>query len=156
MPTVSIRLRTMLSSVLRNFLNISTGVTPSCSFRRFSVGRTQQIIYYLNRLAGKGRVPKDIKVYIDSPLSQKATRRYADHREVYNEEAKRMLAEGKDPLTFPGMTFIGTPEESMALNDAPGPMIIIAFRTSFWGQTPCCVGPSPKKCAENSLLFRYY
>ena len=92
----------------------------------FSVGRTQQIIYYLNRLAAKGRVPKDIKVYIDSPLSQKATRIYADHREVYNEEAKRMLAEGKDPLTFPGMTFIGTPEESMALNDAPGPMIIIA------------------------------
>ena len=92
----------------------------------FSVGRTQQIIYYLNRLAGKGRVPKDIKVYIDSPLSQKATRIYADHREVYNEEAKRMLAEGKDPLTFPGMTFIGTPEESMALNEASGPMIIIA------------------------------
>ena len=92
----------------------------------FSVGRTQQIIYYLNRLAEKGRVPREIKVYIDSPLSQKATRIYADHREVYNEEARRMLAEGKDPLTFPGMTFVGTPEESMALNDAPGPMIIIA------------------------------
>ena len=92
----------------------------------FSVGRTQQIIYYLNRWAEKGRVPREIKVYIDSPLSQKATRIYADHREVYNEEARRMLAEGKDPLTFPGMTFVGTPEESMALNDAPGPMIIIA------------------------------
>jgi metallo-beta-lactamase family protein len=37
-----------------------------------------------------------------------------------------MLAAGKDPLTFPGMTFIGSPEESMALNDAQGPMIIIA------------------------------
>jgi metallo-beta-lactamase family protein len=92
----------------------------------FSVGRTQQIIYYLNRLAAKGKVPREIKVYIDSPLSQKATRIYADHREVYNEEARRMLAEGKDPLTFPGMQFIGTPEESMALNDAAGPMIIIA------------------------------
>jgi metallo-beta-lactamase family protein len=90
------------------------------------VGRTQQIIYYLNRLAAKGKVPREIKVYIDSPLSQKATRIYADHREVYNEEARRMLAEGKDPLTFPGMQFIGTPEESMALNDAAGPMIIIA------------------------------
>jgi metallo-beta-lactamase family protein len=92
----------------------------------FSVGRTQQIIYYLNRLAEKGKVPKDVKVYIDSPLSQKATRIYADHREVYNEEARLMLAAGKDPLTFPGMTFIGSPEESMALNDAQGPMIIIA------------------------------
>ena len=37
-----------------------------------------------------------------------------------------MLAEGKDPLEFPGMVFVGTPEESMALNDTPGPMIIIA------------------------------
>ena len=67
-----------------------------------------------------------MKVYIDSPLSQKATRIYAKHREVYNDEAKRMLAEGKNPLEYPGMVFVGTPEESMALNDMPGPMIIIA------------------------------
>lgn len=92
----------------------------------FSVGRTQQIIYYLNRLAAKGKVPREFKVYIDSPLSQKATRIYADHREVYNKEARDMIAAGKDPLTYPGMIFVGTPEESMALNDAPGPMIIIA------------------------------
>ena len=71
-------------------------------------------------------MPREVKVYIDSPLSQKATRIYAKHREVYNDEAKRMLAEGKDPLEFPGMVFVGTPEESMALNDTPGPMIIIA------------------------------
>ena len=37
-----------------------------------------------------------------------------------------MLAAGKDPLVFPGMQFVGSPEESMALNDMPGPMIIIA------------------------------
>lgn len=92
----------------------------------FSVGRTQQIIYYLNRLAAQGKVPREVKVYIDSPLSRKATEIYARHREVYNEEARRMIAEGVDPLTFPGMTFIGTPQESMALNDEPGPMIIIA------------------------------
>lgn len=92
----------------------------------FSVGRTQQIIYYLNRLAAKGKVPREVKVYIDSPLSRKATGIYASHREVYNAEAKRMLAAGQDPLMYPGMTFVGTPEESMALNDAQGPMIIIA------------------------------
>ena len=37
-----------------------------------------------------------------------------------------MLWAGKDPLEYPGMVFVGTPEESMALNDTPGPMIIIA------------------------------
>ncbi len=92
----------------------------------FSVGRTQQIIWYLNRLLEKGKVPREVKLYIDSPLSQKATRIYASHREVYNDEARRVIASGKDPLSFPGMTFVGTPQESMALNGAPGPMIIIA------------------------------
>ena len=92
----------------------------------FSVGRTQQIIYYLNRLRARNKVPREVKVYIDSPLSHKATRIYASHREVYNDEARRMLAQGSDPLVFPGMTFVGTPQESMALNDAPDPMIIIA------------------------------
>ncbi len=92
----------------------------------FSVGRTQQIIYYLNKLREKNKVPREVKVYIDSPLSQKATKIYASHREVYNDEAKAMLAAGKDPLEYPGMIFVGTPEESMALNETPGPMIIIA------------------------------
>ena len=92
----------------------------------FSVGRTQQIIYYLNKLQARGKVPREVKVFIDSPLSRKATQIYAAHREVYNDEAREMLAEGKDPLVFPGMQFVGSPEESMALNDMPGPMIIIA------------------------------
>ncbi len=92
----------------------------------FSVGRTQQIIYYLNRIRERGRFPREVKVYIDSPLSQKATMIYAGHREVYNDEARRMVTEGRDPLVFPGMVFVGSPQESMALNDTPGPMIVIA------------------------------
>ena len=92
----------------------------------FSVGRTQQIIYYLNRLADKRKLPREVKVFIDSPLSQKATKIYANHREVYNDEARAMIAAGKDPLTCPNLAFVGTPEESMALNDTPGPMVIIA------------------------------
>ncbi len=92
----------------------------------FSVGRTQQIIYFLNKLRARGKVPREVKVFIDSPLSQKATRIYANHREVYNEEARQMIANGENPLEFPGMVFVGAKEESMALNDMPGPMIIIA------------------------------
>lgn len=92
----------------------------------FSVGRTQQIIWYLNRLRERNKVPREVKLYIDSPLSRKATQIYAAHREVYNEEARAVIAAGGDPLNFPGMTFVGSPEESMALNHTPGPMIIIA------------------------------
>ncbi len=91
----------------------------------FSVGRTQQIIYYLNRLRDAGRLPR-VPIYIDSPLSQKATEIYAHHTGCYNEEALAMIRAGHSPLSLEGMQYVLTPSDSMALNDKSGPMIIIA------------------------------
>ena len=91
----------------------------------FSVGRTQQILYYLNRLLAAGRI-RPIPVFIDSPLSQKATRIYEKHTEVYNDAACDLLSQGVHPLSFPGLTYVETPQQSMALNDLRGPMIVIA------------------------------
>ena len=91
----------------------------------FSVGRTQQIIYYLNRLRAAGRLPK-MPIYIDSPLSQKATRIYGKHVDCYNDEARAMLERGENPVFVEGMEFLETPADSMAINEKPGPMIIIA------------------------------
>jgi len=91
----------------------------------FSVGRTQQILYYLNRLLAAKRI-YPIPVYIDSPLSQKATLIYEKHTGCYNDEALALLHAGVNPLDFPGLKFVGTPQESMALNELRGPMIIIA------------------------------
>ena len=91
----------------------------------FSVGRTQQVLYYLNRLHAAGRIPA-IPVFIDSPLSRNATNIYAKHKECYNDDASDILRSGEDPLSFPSLKFVGTPQESMELNDIPGPMVIIA------------------------------
>ena len=91
----------------------------------FSVGRTQQILYYLNRLYEQGRIP-DTPVYVDSPLSLKATKIYAKHRECYDDDASAILREGIDPMKFPGLRFVESVDQSKALNDAKEPMIIIA------------------------------
>jgi metallo-beta-lactamase family protein len=91
----------------------------------FSVGRTQQVLYYLNRLAEERRMPPT-PVYVDSPLSFKATQVYTRHRECYNDDASDILRQGIDPMKFPGLRFIETPDQSKALNDLPGPLVIIA------------------------------
>ncbi len=91
----------------------------------FSVGRTQQILYYLDRLYAEKRIPR-IPVYVDSPLSLKATEIYTKHRECYNDDASDLLRQGDNPLSFPGLKFVESPEQSMSLNDIPGPMVIIA------------------------------
>jgi metallo-beta-lactamase family protein len=91
----------------------------------FSVGRTQQILYYLNRLLASGRIPP-VPVYIDSPLSQKATRIYEKATDCYNEAAEHLLEKGVNPLSYPGLRYLETPQQSMALNDLRGPMVIVA------------------------------
>ncbi|MEI7900510.1 MAG: MBL fold metallo-hydrolase [bacterium] len=91
----------------------------------FSVGRTQQVLYYLNRLTEEGRM-QPTKVYVDSPLSLKATQIYAKHRECYDDDSSDILRQGLDPMKFPGLQFIESVDQSKALNDQPGPMVIIA------------------------------
>jgi metallo-beta-lactamase family protein len=91
----------------------------------FSVGRTQQILFYLNELVESRRIPRT-PIIVDSPLSLKATKIYAAHRECYGEEASRMLRAGDDFLRFPGLSFTQSTDESKALNDQPGPMVIIS------------------------------
>lgn len=51
----------------------------------FAVGRTQDVLYILDRLVREGRL-KDIDVYVDSPLADKATKIYMAHPEFFDAE----------------------------------------------------------------------
>ena len=91
----------------------------------FSVGRTQNILYYLNDLVERGQIPRT-PVYVDSPLSTKATAIYASHPECFDATSRELVRQGSDPLRFPGLNFTESVAESMALNTRPGPMIIMS------------------------------
>ncbi|MGN1359958.1 MAG: MBL fold metallo-hydrolase [Kiritimatiellia bacterium] len=91
----------------------------------FSVGRTQQILYYLGELLREKRIPLT-PVVVDSPLSLAATRIYAHHRECYDEAASDILRQGYDPFRLPGLEFTESVEDSKALAKRPGPLIIIS------------------------------
>ncbi len=91
----------------------------------FSVGRTQQILYYLNELHQERRIPQ-IPIFVDSPLSLKATKVYDRHRGEYDEAAQAMISRGFELFQMPGLAFLETADQSKALNTLPGPMVIIA------------------------------
>ncbi len=90
----------------------------------FSIGRTQDVLYLLNRLVREGKLPK-LTVYIDSPLAEKATRIYLSHSELYDEEAKRLISGGTigDAITI---RFTHSAEESMAINKIRSKAVIVA------------------------------
>ena len=91
----------------------------------FSVGRTQQVVYILNELCSEGII-EPIPVYVDSPLSTKATDVYEAHPECYDAEAATFLHSGDEPFAFRKLTYITDVEQSKKLNRARGPMIIIS------------------------------
>jgi len=91
----------------------------------FSVGRTQQILYFLHELWREDRL-EGIPVYVDSPLSTKATRIYDDHPECYDREMLNLLRKHDEPFTFGQVTYTEDVEDSKQLNHAKGPVIIIS------------------------------
>ncbi|NLW49578.1 MAG: MBL fold metallo-hydrolase [Candidatus Brocadiaceae bacterium] len=91
----------------------------------FSVGRTQQIVYFLSELCREGGMG-EIPVFVDSPLSTKATAVHRRHPECYDEEAAALLQKGEDPFRFPTLTYTEDAEESKKLNDMSGPVIIVS------------------------------
>jgi len=90
----------------------------------FAIGRTQDILYVLNRLVREKRLYR-INVYIDSPLAEKATMTYLSHPECFDEEAKRLLKAGMLENSIK-LRFTQSVEESMALNRIKSNAIIIA------------------------------
>ncbi|MEZ0607975.1 MBL fold metallo-hydrolase RNA specificity domain-containing protein [Fibrella sp. WM1] len=91
----------------------------------FAVDRTQELIYALDQLSSEGKLPV-IPVYIDSPMSVSATRVMQDHEENFNPEILAYIQKDGDAFDFPNLHYISDVEDSKAINNRPGPCIIIA------------------------------
>jgi metallo-beta-lactamase family protein len=91
----------------------------------FSVGRTQEILFALNKLEVEGRLP-DLNYYVDSPLSVKTTEIIKHHAELYNKQVVHLMKEDKYPFEFKGLHMITDVEDSKRLNNKKEPMVIIS------------------------------
>jgi metallo-beta-lactamase family protein len=92
----------------------------------FAVGRTQELVYYLNQMMQNGDVPK-VPVYVDSPLAVNATDVFKRHLECFDDETRKFVEEARHPaLDFKMLTYTRSVDESKALNERKDPMIIIS------------------------------
>ncbi|MEX0703030.1 MAG: MBL fold metallo-hydrolase [Planctomycetales bacterium] len=91
----------------------------------FALGRTQQILYFLNELSQKELSP-EVPVFVDSPLSSRLTPVYSRHPEILDAEARDWLRLDDDLFDFPGLRFIQSQRESASLNYRKGPFVVIS------------------------------
>ena len=101
----------------------------------FAVGRTQEILYEINKIKEtrnddefRKRYKTLMKspVYVDSPLAISATEIFRKNMNLFDEETKHAISQGDNPLEFPGLQFTMTADESKALNENEIPSIIIS------------------------------
>jgi metallo-beta-lactamase family protein len=91
----------------------------------FAVGRTQQLILIIHELIDAQKIPA-FPIYVDSPLALDITEVFRRHEELFDEEARRYLANGGEPFGFKRLKYLRSVAESKALNDLRGPYIVIA------------------------------
>jgi len=91
----------------------------------FSLGRTQLIIHYLQRGIESGRMPR-VPIFVDSPLAANITEVHERHPECLTDEAQKSLKDGIGILGGDYVQYIREFEDSLRLNNMPGPKIIIA------------------------------
>lgn len=91
----------------------------------FAIGRTQELMYHLAGLEKAGRIPR-LPVYMDSPMAISATEIYCAHPEDFEGDMRGMVMSRNCPLQCGDFHLARTPEESRAINDVKGPVLIIS------------------------------
>jgi metallo-beta-lactamase family protein len=92
----------------------------------FAVGRTQEIVYHLNRLKERQAIPADLPVFVDSPLAIDATSIFRLHPECYDEEISDFMIESGDPFGFRDLQYTRSVAASKAINFLREPAVIIS------------------------------
>jgi len=92
----------------------------------FALGRTQELIFAFNQMLADGGI-SPFPVYVDSPLAVETTKVFESFPEYMDRETKEFeRIENHPALKFQQLRMIRSVEESKALNDQKGPMVIIS------------------------------
>lgn len=98
----------------------------------FAVGRTQEVVWQLDRLVDEGRIPL-LPLFLDSPMASKATEVYRHHPEYYDAETSAILKSGGTPLDYPNQTVTDKIKDSQAILQSPRPFMIVASNGMLTG-----------------------
>lgn len=92
----------------------------------FAMERAQEVIYHIHKLRDAKKIPS-FPVYVDSPLASNVTEVFRMHMECFDKETcDEFIKHGDNPFGFGELTYTRSVEDSKALNEKPGPMIIIS------------------------------
>ena len=91
----------------------------------FSVGRTQALLYTLNKIYADHAFP-NLKVFSDSPLAYSSTKVYQRHVRLLNKEARTFQDDNDMLFDFDNLIYLESSDASKAISNYNEPCIIIS------------------------------
>jgi metallo-beta-lactamase family protein len=91
----------------------------------FSIGRTQSLVYSLNKIFTSGLLPP-VKVFVDSPLAVRSTEVFRKYHNLVNKEAQDFYNRQGDEFEFDNLTYVENLRDSRQVSDYFEPCIIIS------------------------------
>ena len=91
----------------------------------FAVGRTQELVYTLDRLWNENRIPR-IPVFVDSPLAVNVTGVFQSHPECYDQQLLDYLLTDDDPFGFERLEYVREAKRSKELNGLQVPFVVLS------------------------------
>jgi metallo-beta-lactamase family protein len=91
----------------------------------FSIGRTQSLVYSLNKIFSSGLLPP-VKVFVDSPMASRATTIFRKYHELVNKEAQEFYNKQGDEFEFENLEYIENLKDSRQISNYFEPCIIIS------------------------------
>lgn len=130
----------------------------------FSVGRTQALLYTLNRLYTERGFPP-IKVFSDSPLAFESSKVYLKNIKMLSKEAREFYEENEALFDFVNFEFLDSSKASKAVANYGEPCIIVSSSGMVQGgrveyhvaaniSNPYCTILIIGYCAEGTLGWR--
>ncbi|MEP6612774.1 MAG: MBL fold metallo-hydrolase [Mucilaginibacter sp.] len=91
----------------------------------FSIGRTQSLVYSLNKIFSSGLLPP-VKVFVDSPMATRATQIFRKYHNLVNQEAQEFYQKKGDEFEFENLEYIESLKDSRQVSNYYEPCIIIS------------------------------
>lgn len=91
----------------------------------FALERSQEVLYYINELLLAKAIPR-LRIFLDSPMASRITRVFRGHPELFDEEMSKFVKQHKSPFDLPGLEMAGRVEQSKAINNIKGTIMVIA------------------------------
>jgi metallo-beta-lactamase family protein len=114
-----------LGDALTEIINSTKQAGGNIIIPVFALQRSQEILYYLNKLLIEDRIPH-LLVFLDSPMAAKITEVFKHSSQLFDKEMRRLMVSNRSPFDFPGLKMVETTDESKSINYIKGTVIVMA------------------------------